>query len=55
MYMINHLDPERVIYDLETKPVEVCRFCTERPEKVAWSVSSCPQAEDWLVNEDGSC
>lgn len=38
-----------LVYDLYTKPVQMCKYCSEKPEYYEWSNGK-PEKEDWLVN-----
>ena len=34
------------------QPVQLCRYCTEKPRIFPWSVAVCPAKEDWLGIEN---
>lgn len=39
------------IVDYALKPVEMCKYCAEKPEQIPWSVESKPLLKDWLYKD----
>lgn len=53
-YSIYHdkVEVEKKIKDLAMKPVEICKFCSEKVEWIPWQVLKNPVLKDWLYCEE---
>lgn len=38
------------LIDYALRPVEMCKFCAEKPETIPWSVNANPDLNDWLYD-----